>query len=80
MGKVHFESDMELQKWLQLGRVDFVEIFSGLAQASIRVREAGWTTAEGFDKAVITYERCWHLDREDHQSDLCWVLENVLQP
>ena len=54
---VHFSGRTELQKWLCLGYVDFAELFRGFGEATIRVREAGCTASEGFDKYAITYER-----------------------
>ena len=77
---VRFDSDVEFRKWMDTGSVDFAEIFSGMAEATVRVREAGLAVAEGFDRAGITYERCWHLDTEEHQADLAWVLTFVLHP
>ena len=71
---VHFQGRTELQKWLKLGVVDFAEIFRGFGEATVRVREAGCTASEGFDKYAITYERCWYLDREKDQCDCAWLL------
>ena len=78
--RVKFGTNVELQKWLQLGRVDFAEIFRGHGQATIRVREAGCTAAEGFDKYCLTYERCWNLETESDQADLAWLLVYMLKP
>ena len=78
--RVKFESNIELQKWLQLGRVDFAELFRGRGQATIRVREAGCSAAEGFDKHCITYERSWHLETRNDQADIAWFLVYVLKP
>ena len=66
---VHFQGRTELQKWLKLGVEDFAEIFRGFGEATVRVREAGCTASEGFDKYAITYERRWYLDRKKDQSD-----------
>ena len=71
--------NMELRKWLSLKRVDFAEIYRGFGEFTIRVREGGRTAAEGFDNAAITYERTWHLDRQD-QADLAWLLCYVHKP
>ena len=54
-GPVHCASSLKLQKWLNLGYVDFAEIFRWFGEATIRVREAGLTASEGFDKI------CQHL-------------------
>ena len=78
--RIHFDTNIELQKWLQLHEVDFAEIFRGMGEATVRVREAGCTAAEGFDKYAITYERCWHLDQEGDQADLAWLLVYALRP
>ena len=79
-GKVHFSGLTEIQKWLNLGHVDFAELFRGFGEAAIRVREAGMTTSEGFDKYAITYERCWHLNEFQDQCDCAWILVHCLQP
>ena len=47
---VHFQGRTELQKWLKLGIVDFAEIFRGFGELTVRVREAGCSASEGFDK------------------------------
>ena len=77
---VHFSGKTELQKWLVLGQVDFAEVFRGFGEATIRVREAGCSASEGFDKYAITYERCWHLDVHRDQSDCAWLLVYALRP
>ena len=77
---VHFQGRTELQKWLSLGYVDFAEVFRGFGEATIRVREAGCTAAEGFDKYAITYERCWCLDQKKDQCDCAWLLVYSLRP
>jgi len=77
---VHFSGYSELRKWLALGYVDFAEIFKGYGEATIRVREAGCTTAEGFDKGAVTYERCWCLETQKDQADLAWILVYSLRP
>jgi len=56
---VHFSGRTELQKWLQLGFVDFAELFRGFGEATDRVREAGCTASEGFDKYVR--QICYHV-------------------
>ena len=68
--KVSFIDTKTFQAWLQLKEADFAEIFQGKGEASVRVREAGLTAAEGFDCKCITYERSWHLDQEGDQADL----------
>ena len=77
---VYFQGRSELQKWLCLGYVDFAELFRGFGEATIRVREAGCTAAEGFDKYAITYDRCWHLDNKGDQCDCAWLLVYSLRP
>ena len=55
---VPFSGRTELQKWLSLCQVDFAEVFRGFGEATIRVREAGCSASEGFDKYAVTYNRC----------------------
>ena len=38
------------------------------------------TAAEGFDKAHFSYERTWHLQNQQDQADLAWLIIVVLQP
>ena len=78
--KLHWDSNIELQKWIDLHVVDFAEIFRGHGEATIRVRETGCLAAEGFDKAAITYERPWNLDRLGDQADLAFLIVYVLRP
>ena len=59
-GKVWFIDGPAFQKWMSLSEVDFAEIFGGFGEATIRVREAGCTAAEGFDNQFITCKRCWN--------------------
>ena len=54
--------------------------FRGHGEATIRVREAGCTASDGFDKYAITYERCWHLDQPRDQADCAWLLVYCLRP
>ena len=61
---VHFTGRSQIQKWLYLGHVNFAELFRGFGELTIRVREAGCSASDGFDKYAITYERCWCLDAE----------------
>ena len=69
-----------MQKWLSMGHVDFAELFRGYGEATIRVREAGCTASEGFDKYAVTYDRCWHLDKKKDQCDCAWLLVYSLRP
>ena len=71
---VQFSTNVELQRWLKLSVVDFAEVFRGFGEATIRVREAGCSAAEGFDNSAITYERAWFLDRAEDQADLAFML------
>ena len=77
---VHFSARSELQKWLRLGYVDFAELFRGFGELTIRVREAGCSASEGFDKFAVTYERCWCLDNRADQCDCAWLLVYSLKP
>ncbi|MBP51091.1 MAG: hypothetical protein CMA68_03330 [Euryarchaeota archaeon] len=71
---VHFSNVSQVQKFLKLGFVDFAEVFRGFGQATVRVREAGCTASEGFDKYAVTYERVWCLERKQDQQDCAWIL------
>ena len=77
---VHFCARSEMQKWLSMGYVDFAELFRGYGEATIRVREAGCTASEGFDKYAVTYDRCWHLVKKRDQCDCAWLLVYSLRP
>ena len=77
---VYFSAKSDLQKWLMNGYVDFAELFRGYGELTIRIREAGCTASEGFDKFAVTYDRCWQLDRKTDQSDCAWLLVYSLQP
>jgi len=79
-GRTQFATVGSFQKWIQLGIVDFAEVYRGFGEATIRVREAGCTAAEGFDKLAITYERCWHLDQKGDQQDFAWMVTGCLRP
>ena len=35
VGKVRFDTDVEFRRWLELGTVDFAEIFSRTAEAAL---------------------------------------------
>ena len=77
---VAFQTRTEFQKWLTLTYVDFAEVFRGYGEATIRVREAGCTASEGFDKCAITYERAWHLDEPTDQRLCAWLLVYMFKP
>ena len=77
---VHFDNVLGMQKWLNCGYVDFAELFRGFGEATIRVREAGCTAAEGFDKHAITYNRCWCLEQKKDQRDCAWLIVYQLRP
>ena len=77
---VKFSSDTQMQKWMQEGFVDFVEIFRGHGELTIGVREAACTASEGFDKYAMTYGRCWCLETPRDQEDCAWLLVYALRP
>ncbi len=77
---VHFATALELRRWLSIGAVDFVEVFRGYGEATIKVREAGCSASDGFDERAITYERCWCLDTQTDQADFAWLITFVLRP
>ena len=65
---------------MHLGYVDFAELFRGFGELTIRVREAGCTASDGFDKYAITYERCWCLEKKADQCDCAWLIVYSLKP
>ena len=77
---VHFSSPTELQKWLKIRQVDFVEIFRGHGELTVRVREAGCSASEGFDSRALTYDRHWCLGTVRDQTDCAWLLVHQLRP
>ena len=77
---VHFVTSAELRKWLHLKMVDFAELFPGHGEATVKVREAGCTAADGFDNQRVTYERCWCLESRKDQADLAWLIVYALRP
>ena len=68
------------QRWLTLKEVDFVEVFRGHGEATIRVREQGMTAAEGFDKQAMTYEKKWQLDEPQDQAEMAFMIVYILKP
>ena len=53
-----------LDAWLlanKVGRVDFLEIFSGSGHLSAEMRRLGLSVAPGIDKEYVTYGRRWNL-------------------
>ena len=54
--------------------VDFLEIFRGYGELTVRVHEAGCSVADGIDRNAVTYGRTWHLDKPEDQSDLAWII------
>ena len=60
--------------------VDFAELFPGHGEATVKIREAGLTAADGFDNKRVTYERCWCLETRTDQADLAWLIVYALRP
>ena len=50
-----FESHRTLQKFLSLQYVEFLEIFCGYGQLTLRVAETGVSCGEGIDSKVVAY-------------------------
>ena len=71
-----------LDAWLlanKVGRVDFLEIFSGSGHLSAEMRRLGLSVAPGIDKEYEAYGRRWNLaDPEDR--GLCAALVIRLKP
>jgi hypothetical protein len=58
---VRFSSHAVRQEWLGGGHVDFLEIYCGFQELTLRVREAGLTAGEGLDSRLVSYEQVWPL-------------------
>ena len=52
---LEFAAEVDLQKWIGKGTVDFLEIYCGYGQITARVSEAGLTVGEGIDNRVVSY-------------------------
>ena len=79
-GRVHFGSKELYQRWLALETVEFVEVYRGFGEMTIRVQEAGLTVSEGFDKYATTYGKRWCLDERKDQEDLALLIVKILKP
>ena len=72
--------DPHIASVLEQSPVDFLEVFPGFGELTLRVHEAGCSVADGMDRGRITYGRTWHLDRIEDQSDLAWIIIHVFKP
>ena len=78
--RVNFGSKELYQKWIALEAVEFVEVYRGFGEMTIRVAEAGLTVSEGFDKYATTYGKRWCLDERKDQEDLALLIVRILKP
>ena len=60
--------------------MDFLEIYCGFAELTVRVREASWTAGEGIDNQVVSYGRVWPLEDPGVQRLLAWLVCEGLRP
>ena len=67
--RVSFGSKELCQKWISMETVEFVEVYRGFGEMTIRVAEADLLVSEGFDKYATTYGKRWCLDERKDQKD-----------
>ena len=77
---VHFETRAEFQKWAANEYVDFLEIFSGHGELTIRARELGLTVGEGIDRLNQSYGKAWALETSEDRRGLAWLICYGLKP
>ena len=75
-----FETAAELQKWVNTGIVDFLEIFAGYGQLTVEVRKLGLVAGEGIDKRMHSYGRPWPLEQPNASNALAWLIAEGLRP
>ncbi len=76
----HFSTPDELQRWIQNGVVDFVEVFCGSRGLTFAVQKHGMTAGEGFDRTLSTYGRSWNINTKRDQYLLYWMILKGLRP
>ena len=76
---VEFEAD-EMQVWLVAGVVQFLEVYCGVQELTLRVREAGLSAGEGIDSRVLSYGQLWDLKDRATQLKLAWLICRSLVP
>ena len=59
------------QQWLAEGYVDFLEVFCGCHEFTLRIRECGLTAGEGLDSQMISYGQVWPLHVESCPGPSC---------
>ena len=77
---LEFATEVDLQRWLGKGTVDFLEIYCGYGQLTARVSETGLVVGEGIDNRVVSYGRKWPLDEPEARSSLAWLIVEGLKP
>jgi hypothetical protein len=75
-----FSTPSELQKWIQNGVVDFVEIFCGDRGITFAVQKHGMVAAEGFDRNLVTYGKSWDIQNSREQYLIYWMIAKGLRP
>ena len=75
-----FESHSAVQKYLTLEFVEFLEIFCGYGQLTLRVAESGIRCGEGIDSKALAYGQTWCLDDAGTASEFAWLVVFGLRP
>ena len=75
-----FESQAAVQKYLTLEFVEFLEIFCGCSQLTLRVAESGIRRGEGIDSKALAYGQTWCLDDPGAASEFAWLVVCGLRP
>jgi len=76
----NFGTPAELQKWIQDGFVDFVEIFCGDRGITFAVQKSGMIAAEGFDRKLVSYGKSWDIQDSYEQYLIYWMIAKGLKP
>ena len=77
---VVFATENLSQQWLAEGYVDFLEVFCGCHEFTLRIRECGLTAGEGLDSQMISYGQVWPLHVESVRRQAAWVIAEGLRP
>ena len=73
--------DVELQRWKQIGPVDFIEVHQdGNGSLTSRVAELGGLMGDPISHQAINYERTWCLEQQADRMDMAWMITERLQP
>ena len=76
MGLAPDDGEKGLQRWLSSGdRVDFLEIFSGVARLSAAARGLNLSVAPSVDRKRISYGQRWDLSDRSCQARLAYLFK-----